>query len=42
MISLLGISIPIFVLGLSLQYGFAVQLRILPATGRLDGHCLSP
>jgi peptide/nickel transport system permease protein len=41
-ISLLGISIPIFVLGLSLQYGLAVQLRILPATGRLDGHLSIP
>jgi peptide/nickel transport system permease protein len=35
-ISLLGISIPIFVLGLTLQYIFAVQLKILPAAGRLD------
>ena len=35
-VSLLGISIPIFVLGLSLQYGFSVQLRWLPATGRID------
>ena len=33
---LLGISIPIFVLGLTLQYIFAVQLKILPAAGRLD------
>ncbi len=35
-ISLLGISIPIFVLGLTLQYIFAVQLKWLPASGRLD------
>ncbi len=35
-ISLLGVSIPIFVLGLTLQYIFAVQLRILPTSGRLD------
>lgn len=35
-LSLLGISIPIFVLGLTLQYLLAVQLRILPASGRLD------
>ena len=35
-ISLLGISIPIFVLGLTMQYIFAVQLHWLPATGRLD------
>ena len=35
-ISLLGISIPIFVLGLTLQYIFAVQLKILPASGRID------
>jgi ABC-type dipeptide/oligopeptide/nickel transport system permease component len=37
-VSLVGISIPIFVLGLTLQYLLAVQLKILPATGRLDGH----
>ena len=35
-ISLLGISIPIFVLGLTLQVIFAVHLQWLPATGRLD------
>jgi peptide/nickel transport system permease protein len=35
-ISLLGISIPVFVLGLTLQYIFAVQLKILPAGGRID------
>ena len=35
-ISLLGISIPIFVLGLTMQYIFAVQLEILPASGRID------
>jgi len=35
-ISLVGVSIPVFVLGLSLQYVFAVQLKILPATTRLD------
>jgi peptide/nickel transport system permease protein len=35
-ISLLGVSIPIFVLGLTLQYIFAVQLKILPAAGRID------
>jgi peptide/nickel transport system permease protein len=35
-ISLLGVSIPIFVLGLTLQYIFAVQLHWLPASGRLD------
>jgi peptide/nickel transport system permease protein len=35
-ISLLGVSIPIFVLGLTLQYIFAVQLRILPTSGALD------
>jgi peptide/nickel transport system permease protein len=34
--SLLGISIPVFVLGLTLQYIFAVELRILPASGRVD------
>lgn len=35
-ISLLGVSIPIFVLGLTLQYIFAVQLKILPTSGNLD------
>jgi peptide/nickel transport system permease protein len=35
-ISLLGISVPIFVLGYMLQYVFAVQLHWLPATGRID------
>jgi peptide/nickel transport system permease protein len=35
-ISLLGVSIPIFVLGLTLQYLFSVQLRLLPTSGRLD------
>jgi peptide/nickel transport system permease protein len=35
-VSLLGISIPIFVLGLTLQYFLSVQFRLLPASGRLD------
>ena len=35
-VSLLGISIPIFVLGLTLQYIFAVRLGVLPASGRID------
>ncbi len=35
-VSLLGISIPVFVLGLTLQYIFAVQLNLLPASGRID------
>ena len=35
-ISLLGVSIPVFVLGLTLQYVFAVQLEWLPAAGRVD------
>jgi peptide/nickel transport system permease protein len=35
-LSLVGVSIPIFVLGLSLQYVFAVQLKILPASSRID------
>ena len=35
-ISLVGISIPVFVLGLTLQYIFAVQLDLLPASGRID------
>lgn len=35
-ISLLGISIPIFVLGYTLQYFFGAQLQWLPATGRIN------
>jgi peptide/nickel transport system permease protein len=35
-ISLLGISIPVFVLGLTLVYIFAVQLGWLPTQGRLS------
>jgi len=35
-VSLLGISIPVFVLGLMLQYIFAVQLGWLPSSGRID------
>lgn len=35
-VSLVGISIPIFVLGLTLQYIFSVLLHWLPATGRID------
>ena len=35
-VSLLGISIPIFVLGYTLQYVFAAQLQWLPASGRVD------
>jgi peptide/nickel transport system permease protein len=35
-LSLIGISIPVFVLGLSLQYVFGVVLHWLPATGRID------
>lgn len=35
-ISLLGISIPIFVLGYTLQFFFAAQLHWLPASGRID------
>ena len=31
-----GSAIPVFVLGLTLQYIFAVQLKILPAAGRID------
>jgi peptide/nickel transport system permease protein len=35
-VSLVGISVPVFVLGLTLQYIFAVQLDLLPAGGRID------
>jgi peptide/nickel transport system permease protein len=35
-ISLLGISIPVFVLGLSLQWIFGAQMKILPTSGRID------
>jgi peptide/nickel transport system permease protein len=35
-ISLIGISIPIFFLGLMLKYLFAIQFPILPDSGRID------
>jgi peptide/nickel transport system permease protein len=35
-VSLFGISIPIFVLGYTLVFVFAVQLHWLPATGQID------
>jgi peptide/nickel transport system permease protein len=35
-ISLVGISIPIFVLGLTLQWIFGAQLKVLPTSGRID------
>ena len=35
-ISLLGISVPIFVLGLTLQYFLSVQLKLLPTSSRVD------
>ncbi|MDQ2941881.1 MAG: ABC transporter permease [Chloroflexota bacterium] len=35
-ISLLGISIPIFVLGLTLQYFMGVRLGLLPVSSRID------
>jgi peptide/nickel transport system permease protein len=35
-LSLLGISIPIFVLGLTLQWIFGAQLHWLPTSGRID------
>lgn len=35
-LSLVGISIPVFVLGLTLGYIFGVVLGVLPATGRID------
>ena len=37
-ISLVGISIPVFVLGLVLVYIFAVRLDWLPSQGRIDAH----
>jgi len=36
LISLTGISIPVFVLGLTLQYIFGAQLHVLPTGGRID------
>jgi peptide/nickel transport system permease protein len=41
-VSLLGISIPVFVLGLVLVYIFAVELRWLPTQGRLDPRARLP
>jgi len=35
-VSLVGISIPIFFLGLMLKYVFAIQFPILPDSGRID------
>jgi peptide/nickel transport system permease protein len=35
-VALLGISIPIFFLGLMLKYFFAIHIPILPAEGRID------
>jgi peptide/nickel transport system permease protein len=35
-ISLLGISIPIFVLGYTLQFFFGATLQVLPASGRIN------
>jgi peptide/nickel transport system permease protein len=35
-ISLIGISIPVFVLGIILKYVFSVRLGWLPGTGRID------
>jgi peptide/nickel transport system permease protein len=35
-LALLGISIPIFFLGLMLKYMFAIEFPILPAEGRID------
>ena len=35
-ISLIGISIPVFVLGIILKYLFAVRWGLLPGTGRID------
>jgi peptide/nickel transport system permease protein len=37
-ISLLGISVPIFFLGLLLSYVFGVWLHVLPTAGRIDLH----
>ncbi len=34
--SLLGVSIPIFLLGIILKYIFAIQLGLLPTVGRID------
>ncbi|MEP6680556.1 MAG: ABC transporter permease, partial [Chloroflexota bacterium] len=36
LVSLLGISIPIFVLGLTLQYLMGVRLGLLPVSSRID------
>src|SRR3990172_4582786 len=35
-VSLLGVSIPVFVLGLLLQYFLSVKVQILPPSGRID------
>jgi peptide/nickel transport system permease protein len=41
-VSLLGVSIPVFVLGLTLQFIFAAQLNVLPAGGRIDARVMVP
>ena len=41
-VSLFGVSIPVFVLGLTLQYIFAAQLNLLPAGGRIDPRVTVP
>jgi ABC-type dipeptide/oligopeptide/nickel transport system permease component len=41
-LSLVGISIPVFVLGLTFQYIFAVKLGILPSVGRIDDRLQIP
>jgi peptide/nickel transport system permease protein len=41
-VSLLGVSVPIFVLGLTLQYIFGVKLGILPTSGQLDARLSVP
>jgi peptide/nickel transport system permease protein len=37
-ISLLGISIPVFVLGYTLAFVFGVELKLLPTFGQIDPH----
>jgi peptide/nickel transport system permease protein len=41
-ISLFGISIPVFVLGYTLAFVFSVQLHWLPSSGQIDAHLSVP
>ena len=41
-VSLAGVAVPLFVLGLAMQYVFSVTVGILPAAGRIDSRLAIP